>query len=90
MSIEREAPEVVKDVEVLKKAAWDKFSSESVIFGLAQALNDTLQGSQLSDEEKGSVLSLIVNNLCDENKQQLSLYYELRNAIFESKQSVIH
>lgn len=90
MSVEVEAPRVVGDIKILEQASWDSFSSESIIFGLAQALNDAVEKSTYTEEEKGRLLSVIVNNLCEFNQGKLKLYYQLRDAVLDGKSATVH
>ena len=81
--IEKEALEVISQVEIIKKASWEEFDEMAVAYGIAQYLNDYIQSSKLTPEQQGEVISTIANNLMEFNRENLGLYNSIRKIMFD-------
>lgn len=82
--LDTEAPEVVAYLETLTKSVWKDYLKESIIYGVAQGLSDAIGSLELPDEDKGRILSIIITNLCEFNRESLALFNHSKSAILDT------
>jgi hypothetical protein len=63
---------------------------EQVAYALGEAIHNNIQNSELSDEEKGAIVSSLTSCLKDFYRDELILYYDGLRILREQKTGTIH
>jgi hypothetical protein len=64
--------------------------SEQLVYALAQILHERIGMADIQDFEKGLMVSQLIENFADFNKEALAEYREIRLASLESKDQTKH
>ncbi len=85
------SPEIMEEVaRFINLNPNMKDKDEAVIYALAQLLHDKLEELVLDAEDKGCIVSNLINNFAEFNREELALYHEHLRYLVEAKHSTVH
>lgn len=86
-----ECPELVKKLhDFLQTEPGFQENDEAVIYVLAQVFNDKLKAADISEQDKGAILSTVYSALKDSFKEESAIYLERLKVLVEQKASTVH